>query len=279
MPGKATDKAAAQSSAEPLNLSDLTSLKMDPSPAPKAGQWYWSPSQRQMILSHRRYQKGNPAIPRRLPYFRCGAVIIDDNHACVAQLPMLSSSALWNRADGRSRSQQMPMNHSSQQSGCPNCAHRIQRLPRSLGRGMIWIYRHTLSPLIGYHCRHLPTCSVYGDEAIGRFGLWGGGWMTLARLLRCQPWGTSGIDNVPLEKPPGARWYLPWRFGALARRQFDVTRSGSRNGGPNERIDCPPSFGRKSCAGKSGLSITIPAMSICSPSSPCSSSWWQPASF
>ena len=78
---------------------------------------------------------------------------------------------------------------------------------------MIWIYRHTLSPLVGYNCRHLPTCSVYGDEAIERFGLWGGGWMTLARLLRCQPWGTSGIDNVPLTRPAGARWYLPWRFG------------------------------------------------------------------
>ena len=81
------------------------------------------------------------------------------------------------------------------------------------GAAMIWIYRHTLSPLVGYNCRHLPTCSVYGDEAIERFGLWGGGWMTLARLLRCQPWGTSGIDNVPLTRPPGARWYLPWRFG------------------------------------------------------------------
>ena len=52
-----------------------------------------------------------------------------------------------------------------------------------------------------------------GDEAIERFGLWGGGWMTLARLLRCQPWGTSGIDNVPSAKPSGARWYLPWRYG------------------------------------------------------------------
>ena len=96
---------------------------------------------------------------------------------------------------------------------CPDCAGSVQRLPRNAGRGLIWIYRHTLSPLVGYNCRHLPTCSVYGDEAIERFGLWGGGWMTLARLLRCQPWGTSGIDNVPLTKPPGARWYLPWRFG------------------------------------------------------------------
>jgi putative component of membrane protein insertase Oxa1/YidC/SpoIIIJ protein YidD len=51
-----------------------------------------------------------------------------------------------------------------------------------------------------------------GDEAIGRFGLWAGGWITLARLLRCQPWGTSGIDNVPGTLSADARWYLPWRY-------------------------------------------------------------------
>ena len=98
-------------------------------------------------------------------------------------------------------------------SSSTNHARTLVRLPRHAGRALIWIYRHTLSPLVGYNCRHLPTCSVYGDEAIERFGLWAGGWMTLARLLRCQPWGTSGIDNVPLTPPPGARWYLPWRFG------------------------------------------------------------------
>ena len=95
---------------------------------------------------------------------------------------------------------------------CSHCAGDLQRLPRNAGRGLIWIYRHTLSPLVGFNCRHLPTCSVYGDEAIGRFGLWAGGWMTLARLLRCQPWGTSGIDNVPSIIPADARWYLPWRY-------------------------------------------------------------------
>ncbi len=96
---------------------------------------------------------------------------------------------------------------------CRYCADRVQKLPRNAGRGLIWLYRHTLSPLVGYNCRHLPTCSAYGDEAIARFGLWAGGWMTLARLLRCQPWGTSGIDNVAAEIPPGACWYLPWRYG------------------------------------------------------------------
>jgi uncharacterized protein len=106
------------------------------------------------------------------------------------------------------------MKPSSLHSSCRSeCAGLARHLPRRAGRGLIWIYRHTLSPLVGYNCRHLPTCSLYGDEAIGRFGLWAGGWMTLARLLRCQPWGTSGIDNVPLAAPPRARWYLPWRFG------------------------------------------------------------------
>ena len=101
-------------------------------------------------------------------------------------------------------------------SACVHCSSPLEgarQLPRRFGRALIWLYRHTLSPLVGYNCRHLPTCSVYGDEAIERFGLWAGGWMTLARLLRCNPFGTSGIDNVPLTVPRSARWYLPWRYG------------------------------------------------------------------
>jgi len=86
-------------------------------------------------------------------------------------------------------------------------------LPRYVGRGLIALYRYTLSPLIGPRCRHLPSCSEYADEAISRFGLWAGGWMALARILRCQPWGTHGLDFVPAREPADARWYLPWRYG------------------------------------------------------------------
>ena len=88
-----------------------------------------------------------------------------------------------------------------------------RRAPRLLGRGLIHLYRYTLSPFIGYECRHLPTCSHYAEEAIERYGLWAGGWMTLARLLRCQPLGTSGLDFVPDRLSTAAHWYLPWRFG------------------------------------------------------------------
>src|SRR5262245_25815937 len=89
----------------------------------------------------------------------------------------------------------------------------LLRGPQFAARGLIRAYRYTLSALVGAHCRHLPTCSAYADEAIGRFGLWAGGFMTVARLCRCHPWGTAGLDAVPAELPDHARWYLPWRYG------------------------------------------------------------------
>jgi putative membrane protein insertion efficiency factor len=89
----------------------------------------------------------------------------------------------------------------------------IRRAPRRAGRAVVRLYQIAFSPLVGFHCRHVPTCSQYSDEALERCGLWAGGWMTLARLLRCQPWGTSGLDYVPVELPAQARWWLPWRYG------------------------------------------------------------------
>jgi putative membrane protein insertion efficiency factor len=89
----------------------------------------------------------------------------------------------------------------------------LARLPRLFGRALVTLYRLTLSPVIGPRCRHLPTCSEYADEAIGRFGLWAGGWMTLARILRCHPFGTAGLDYVPTAAPDGAHWWMPWRYG------------------------------------------------------------------
>lgn len=86
-------------------------------------------------------------------------------------------------------------------------------MPAAAARGAIAVYRLTLSPLVGFHCRHLPTCSDYGDQALARFGLWVGGWMTLARLCRCHPFGTHGLDVVPEALPLDSCWYMPWRYG------------------------------------------------------------------
>ena len=100
-------------------------------------------------------------------------------------------------------------------------------VPRRVARGLVTVYRYTLSPLVGFHCRHLPTCSAYADQALERFGLWAGGWMTLARLLRCHPWGTSGLDFVPDELPSDAHWYSPWRYARWRGTNPGSTRLGS----------------------------------------------------
>jgi hypothetical protein len=63
--------------------------------------------------------------------------------------------------------------------------------------GLIKAYQLVLSPWLGGQCRHVPTCSVYAVEALRRFGVARGAWLTLKRLARCQPWGTSGYDPVP----------------------------------------------------------------------------------
>ena len=107
--------------------------------------------------------------------------------------------------------------------------------PALAARGLIQLYRHSVAALIGFNCRHLPTCSTYADDAIGRFGLWAGGWMTLARLARCQPWGTSGLDFVPETTPHGARWYLPWRYGRWRGTNAAPLVQRSRGAGPPAR--------------------------------------------
>ena len=86
-------------------------------------------------------------------------------------------------------------------------------LPRRAAHLAIRTYQLSLSAVFGRHCRYEPTCSHYADEAIGRFGLWAGGWMALARLCRCHPLGNEGFDPVPRSAASGARWFAPWRYG------------------------------------------------------------------
>ncbi|MGP9821651.1 membrane protein insertion efficiency factor YidD [Salinarimonas sp. NSM] len=105
------------------------------------------------------------------------------------------------------------MKHPSPRPDLDALFDAAKRAPRVAARGAIRGYQLTLSGLMGRQCRHLPSCSEYTSEAIGRYGLWAGGWMGLARICRCGPFGTHGIDNVPDALPAQGRWYRPWAFG------------------------------------------------------------------
>ena len=49
-------------------------------------------------------------------------------------------------------------------------------------------------------CRHVPSCSTYAIEALETHGAIRGMWLSVKRILRCQPWGTHGYDPVPERK-------------------------------------------------------------------------------
>lgn len=46
-------------------------------------------------------------------------------------------------------------------------------------------------------CRFTPTCSNYAIEAIERFGVIKGLYLSVKRILKCNPLGPSGYDPLP----------------------------------------------------------------------------------
>ncbi len=60
--------------------------------------------------------------------------------------------------------------------------------------GIVYLYRFTLSPVMGSQCRYLPTCSQYMLDAVHKYGPVAGTWRGLKRIGRCHPWGGSGHD-------------------------------------------------------------------------------------
>ena len=68
----------------------------------------------------------------------------------------------------------------------------MRRLAIALIRG----YKYAVSPLLGNNCRFYPSCSSYAEEALRRFGVIKGGYLTLRRVVKCQPFHSGGYDPV-----------------------------------------------------------------------------------
>jgi len=62
---------------------------------------------------------------------------------------------------------------------------------------LIRLYQLTLSRVLPPSCRFTPSCSVYGYQAIEKYGFVKGGWLALKRLGRCHPFHPGGYDPVP----------------------------------------------------------------------------------
>jgi len=66
--------------------------------------------------------------------------------------------------------------------------------------GLLRLYRYLVSPILGAHCRFTPTCSVYAETAVMRYGIMRGGCLAIRRILKCHPFHEGGIDEVPEKK-------------------------------------------------------------------------------
>ena len=79
-----------------------------------------------------------------------------------------------------------------------HAAAHVVGVPARIGLMALRFYKAYLSILFAGQCRFVPSCSQYSYEAVERFGLARGSWLTLKRLLRCHPFsGKFGFDPVP----------------------------------------------------------------------------------
>ncbi|MGP1406215.1 membrane protein insertion efficiency factor YidD [Filifactor alocis] len=73
----------------------------------------------------------------------------------------------------------------------------MTKLLKKIIIALIRFYQLALSPLKQPTCRFSPTCSQYSIEAIERFGVIKGTYLSVRRILKCHPFHEGGYDPVP----------------------------------------------------------------------------------
>jgi len=62
---------------------------------------------------------------------------------------------------------------------------------------LIKLYQKVHPAFFSGCCRFYPTCSNYAIEALEKHGAIKGIWLSVWRILRCQPFCKGGFDPVP----------------------------------------------------------------------------------
>ena len=62
---------------------------------------------------------------------------------------------------------------------------------------LVRFYQYAIGPMLPPSCRYYPSCSTYALEALEKHGGLKGGWLTIRRIVRCNPFTPGGYDPVP----------------------------------------------------------------------------------
>lgn len=95
---------------------------------------------------------------------------------------------------------------------------QIDFISRWVLKAPIYLYRYTLSSIMGRTCRHEPSCSLYAINAIDLNGAWKGFWLTLARVWRCGPGGSHGFDPAPDLSQISYPIWKAWAYGTWGKK-------------------------------------------------------------
>jgi len=61
---------------------------------------------------------------------------------------------------------------------------------------LIRFYQKNISPLLGSNCRYAPTCSQYALQAFEKYGFIKGFYLSVKRILKCNPLFKGGYDPL-----------------------------------------------------------------------------------
>jgi len=74
--------------------------------------------------------------------------------------------------------------------------NRINNLLKKLLLLIIKMYKKVISPYLGNRCRFYPCCSDYSIQAISKYGIVKGLYMSIKRIISCNPFNPGGIEEI-----------------------------------------------------------------------------------
>ena len=81
-----------------------------------------------------------------------------------------------------------------------------------VARTGMWVYQNTLSPQLSRECPYEITCSNFSKQAIERFGLLKGVLISADRLMRCNPFSLSSVDDSKININTQKIIDYPWWY-------------------------------------------------------------------